>query len=153
MKNENTSIRLKTIMQETGLRQIDILNKTKPYCKKYNIKLGRNDLSQYLSGKVEPSQRKLSILAMALDVNEAWLMGYDVPREPSQTLTSLEGKDEIEIFKAVLKHKGFLNDNEELTEEDFNRLLDFAKANKEFIMKDRKWKYILRRTLKYLKFP
>lgn len=138
MKNENTSIRLKTIMQETGLRQIDILNKTKPYCKKYNIKLGRNDLSQYLSGKVEPSQRKLSILAMALDVNEAWLMGYDVPREPSQTLTSLEGKDEIEIFKAVLKHKGFLNDNEELTEEDFNRLLDFAKANKEFIMKDRK---------------
>ena len=68
-------------MAKNGLRQIDILNKAIPFCKKYNVKLGRNDLSQYISGKVEPSQKKLTVLAEALEVNEAWLMGYDVPME------------------------------------------------------------------------
>lgn len=41
--------------------------------------MGRNDISQYVSGKVEPSQWKLTILAKALNVSEVWLMGYDVP--------------------------------------------------------------------------
>ncbi len=81
MKERNTSDRLKEIMTKNGLRQIDILNKAIPFCKKYNVKLGRNDLSQYISGKVEPSQKKLTVLAEALEVNEAWLMGYDVPME------------------------------------------------------------------------
>ena len=41
------------------------------------------------------------------------------------------------MLKDVLKRKGFLNDNEEMTEEDFNRLIEFAKANKKFIMSDK----------------
>lgn len=80
MKEKKTSDRIKEIMAEKGLRQIDILNKAKPFCKKYNVKLGRNDLSQYISGKVEPSQKKLTVLAETLEVNEAWLMGYDIPK-------------------------------------------------------------------------
>lgn len=81
MREKNTSDRLKTIMKEKGLRQIDILNKATPFCKKYKVKLGRNDLSQYISGKVEPSQKKLTVLAETLEVSEAWLMGYDVPKK------------------------------------------------------------------------
>lgn len=79
MKEKNTSMRLKEIMSSRNLRQVDILNLCKPFCDKYNVKLNRNDLSQYVSGKVQPSQKKLSILASALNVSEAWLMGYDVP--------------------------------------------------------------------------
>lgn len=79
MKDKTTSDRLKEIMAEKGLKQIDILNKALPFCKKYNVKLGRNDLSQYISGKVEPGQKKLTVLAETLGVNETWLMGYDVP--------------------------------------------------------------------------
>ena len=67
-------------MIERNLKQIDILNLCLPYCKKYNIRLASNDLSQYVSGKVEPGQYKLTILGLALNVNETWLMGYDVPR-------------------------------------------------------------------------
>lgn len=78
IKRENTSIRLKSLMKERNLRQIDILNLTKPYCIKYDVKMNRSDISQYVSGKVEPNQDKLVILGMALDVNEAWLMGYNV---------------------------------------------------------------------------
>ena len=79
MKKQTTSDRLKQIMSERNLRQVDILEMCKPYCQKYNIKLGRNDLSQYVTGKVEPGQKKLTVLGMALNVSEAWLMGFDVP--------------------------------------------------------------------------
>lgn len=81
MKNESTAIRLKQIMEERNLRQVDILEKCKPFCEKHNVKLGRNDLSQYVSGKVEPGQEKLTVLGLALNISEAWLMGYDVPME------------------------------------------------------------------------
>lgn len=70
-------------MTEKNLRQVDILELAKPYCQKNNVKLGKSDLSQYLKGTVEPGQEKLTVLSLALDVNEAWLMGYDVPKERS----------------------------------------------------------------------
>lgn len=79
MKKDNTSIRLKKIMEERNLKQIDILHLTYPFCQKYNIKMNKSDISQYVSGKNEPSQDKLVILGMALNVSESWLMGYDVP--------------------------------------------------------------------------
>lgn len=85
MKKSTTAERLKTIMKERGLRQVDILEAAKPFCKKYNVPLGKAYLSQYISGKVEPGQDKLSILALALNVSEVWLMGYDVPIERKTT--------------------------------------------------------------------
>ncbi len=81
MKNGSTATRLKQIMQEKNLRQVDILEKCKPFCDTLDVKLGRNDLSQYVNGKVEPGQEKLTILGLALNVSEAWLMGFDVPME------------------------------------------------------------------------
>ncbi len=75
----NTSERLNYLMETMHIKQIDILNKCEPFCKRYNVKMGRNDISQYVSGKVKPKQDKISILASALGVDEAWLIGYDVP--------------------------------------------------------------------------
>lgn len=74
-----TADRLSEIMRERNLKQVDILNLAKPYCEKYKVKLAKSDLSQYVSGKVEPGQTKIFVLAHALNVNEAWLMGADVP--------------------------------------------------------------------------
>lgn len=79
LKKFTTADRLKQIMDERGLKQVEVLEACKPYCEKYNVPLRKNDLSQYVSGKAEPKQDKLSILGLALDVNEVWLMGYDVP--------------------------------------------------------------------------
>lgn len=84
MKNSSTSERLKQIMNERSLRQVDILEAAKPFCEKYGVKLAKNDLSQYVSGKVEPRQEKLTILGLALNVSETWLMGYDVRRERNE---------------------------------------------------------------------
>lgn len=80
MKTSNTSARLKEIISERGIKQVDILNAAKPFCAQYGVKLEKNDLSQYVNGKVEPGQEKLTILGLALNVSETWLMGYDVPK-------------------------------------------------------------------------
>lgn len=157
-KKINTSTRLKEIMNKQNLKQVDILKKAKPYCQKYDVKLERNDLSQYVSGKTEPGQKKLMVLAEALNVSPSWLMGLDVPMEkelppyPSHYydiydenhhLTTnkdnkvlSEKEKELAMLKDVLRKKGFLDENENLSEENFNMLIEFAKANKQFIMKD-----------------
>lgn len=88
MKVSTTAERLRLIMDNRNLRQVDILNLAKPYCDKFDVKLGKNDVSQYVSGKVEPGQYKLTVLGMALGVSEVWLMGYDVPMERDDAFTS-----------------------------------------------------------------
>ena len=81
MKVATTSQRLNQIISERHIRQIDIIESAKPFSEKYGVKLNKNDLSQYVNGKNEPGQEKLTILGLALNVSEAWLMGYDVPME------------------------------------------------------------------------
>ena len=81
MKVATTSQRLNQIISVRHIRQIDIIESAKPFSEKYGVKLNKNDLSQYVNGKTEPGQEKLTILGLALNVNEAWLMGYDVPME------------------------------------------------------------------------
>lgn len=88
MKQHTTAQRLRQIMDARQMRQVDVLTAAEPYCKKYGVNLGKNALSQYVSGKVEPGQEKLTILGMALDVSEAWLMGYDVPMDRNATPTT-----------------------------------------------------------------
>lgn len=81
MKISNTAERLKQIIKERNLKQVDIIRMAAPYCTEYRQKLSRSDLSQFISGKVVPGQWKLTLIALALDVSEAWLMGYDAPKE------------------------------------------------------------------------
>lgn len=83
-----TAERLREIMAERNLKQADILDITKPFCERYQVKLGKGSISQYLSGYAAPGQAKLFVLAKALNVNEAWLMGYDVPRERADSDSS-----------------------------------------------------------------
>lgn len=97
MKRENTALRLKQLMQERSLKQVDILEMTKPYCAKYDVKMNKSDLSQYVSGKVEPNQDKLFVLSRALRVNEAWLMGFDVEKE--KEFSGKEASKDIDLIQ------------------------------------------------------
>lgn len=81
MRSENTATRLKELMHDRKLKQVDILEKCKPFCDKYGVSMTKSHISQYVSGKAEPSSNKLTILGLALGVSETWLMGYDVPME------------------------------------------------------------------------
>lgn len=88
---KTTAQRLKAIMEQNNLKQVDILHAAKPYCEKYNVTLGKSDLSQFVNGKVTPGQQKLTILGLALNVSEAWLMGLDVPMQRGLTLCPVCG--------------------------------------------------------------
>lgn len=67
--------RIRTAMTDKGLKQVDLVNATG---------LDKGQVSSYLSGKYEPKQIAINKLAVALDVSEMWLWGYDVAKERSQ---------------------------------------------------------------------
>lgn len=130
---ETTAERLKEVMKEQHLKQIDILEKSKVYCKKYNMKLSKTDLSQYVSGKVTPGQDKLFILSLVLNVSEAWLMGYDVPKE-KPNIKNKEGADD-KIMTVLKKRKDIMaivnllvDNEEEIDPNDVEHSLDLIEV-------------------------
>ena len=78
---QTTQQRLNQLMSERNLKQVDILNISLPLQKETGIKMSKSHLSQYVNGKSSPDQYKLYLLAKTLNVSEAWLLGYDVPKE------------------------------------------------------------------------
>ena len=103
MKNSCTADRLRTLMNERRLKQVDILKLCQPYCDRFGVKMNKSDISQYLSGKSVPSQDKLIVLGMALGVQESWLMGFDVRAERSPEINKeLAIADELSSTKQEL---------------------------------------------------
>ena len=74
---ESFSTRLNDAMALRELKQIDFVHAAE----KFNIKLGKSHMSQYVSGKTVPRADIAHFLAAYLRVNEDWLMGKDVPME------------------------------------------------------------------------
>jgi transcriptional regulator with XRE-family HTH domain len=66
---DTTSNRLKQAMDMREMKQVDIIERTG---------ISKGALSSYLSGRYVPKQNNIHALAVALDVSESWLMGYDV---------------------------------------------------------------------------
>lgn len=62
--------RLKEAMELRGVRSVDLVERTG---------VPKGAISYYLAGKSQPKAERLHIIAKALDVSEAWLLGSDVP--------------------------------------------------------------------------
>lgn len=143
MSNENTSTRLKQIMKERNLRQVDLLNMVKPFSEKYNVKINKSDISQYLSGKVKPGQEKLSMLGMALNINETWLMGYDVPKEKQFTIKKvILSQEETALLKTfnsldindknkVIDYSNLLSSQDKYKKEEDTKIIELPTKKKE----------------------
>ena len=99
---KTTAERLREIMDARDLKQADVIELAKPFAEKYGAKLTRPDMSQYCAGKVVPTQQKLFLLAAALDVNEAWLMGYDVT--PKRNTGFLVETEDTKMYQAAMNH-------------------------------------------------
>ena len=69
---EPCSIRLKKALSLRNMRQSDLCEKTD---------IPKSAISHYLRGSFVPKQDRAYIIAKALDVNPAWLMGFDAPME------------------------------------------------------------------------
>lgn len=76
MKRETVGDRLRQLMDERGLKQVDIIEATKPFFTD-KVKISKTDLSQYVNNKAEPRSDKLYILAKGLNVPEQWLLGFN----------------------------------------------------------------------------
>lgn len=70
--SESFSKRLKEAMRIRNINQAELSQKSG---------ISKSSLSEYLKGKYEAKQTGLFNLAKALDVNEVWLMGEDVPMD------------------------------------------------------------------------
>ena len=62
--------RLREAMDLRGFRAVDLVAATG---------IPKGTISYYLSGKSEPKSDRIYLIAKALGINEAWLLGYDVP--------------------------------------------------------------------------
>lgn len=82
------SNRLQKALDYSHMRQVDLVEKTK---------LDKTLINKYLAGVMKAKQDKLTILADALDVNEVWLMGYDVPMNRELNPKPLSELDQTEI--------------------------------------------------------
>ncbi|XZI40766.1 helix-turn-helix domain-containing protein [Clostridium perfringens] len=69
--------RIKEALEIRNMKQIDLVEKTK---------IGKSSISTYISGAYEPKQKNIYKIAKALDVDEAWLMGLDVPMEKVENI-------------------------------------------------------------------
>lgn len=68
----STPERLREAMDIRGKKQVDLVRETG---------IDKGSISNYLSGRYEPKQEAIYKLAIALDVSEMWLWGYDAPME------------------------------------------------------------------------
>ena len=75
MEKKEIKDRLREAMEIRGLRAVDLVEKTD---------IPKGAISYYLAGRSQPKSDRIYLLARALDVNEAWLLGYDVPMHRSE---------------------------------------------------------------------
>lgn len=95
-KKVSTSERLRQAMHEAGKKQADLARETG---------LDRGSISNYLSGNYEPKQNAINKLAIALDVSEMWLWGYDVPKE--RTAVQKNNDDLVRYIVKMRKNDKF----------------------------------------------
>lgn len=68
--------RIKRALSIRGMKQSELCQATK---------IPKSAISQYISGAFEPKQDRIYLIAKALRVSEAWLMGFDVPMERQES--------------------------------------------------------------------
>lgn len=118
MRVTTTAERLQSAMRDIGMQPADLAKATN---------INKSSVSRYLSGEHEPKQVAINKMAIALNVSEMWLWGYDVPKERS--VKQKENDDLVKITVRMRKDAAFskaVKSLYELSSEDFetiNRLL------------------------------
>lgn len=95
-KQATTAERLREAMKEADKKQVDLVNETG---------LQKSAISRYLSGEYEPKQKAINKLAVALNVSEMWLWGFDVPKQ--RTAEQKKNDDLVQVIAKLRKDPGF----------------------------------------------
>lgn len=89
MERKEIKDRLREAMERRGFRAVDLVERTG---------IPKGTISYYLTGHTKPKADRLYLLARALDVSEAWLLGYDVPMARSP-----ESKRNDQLAKLIVR--------------------------------------------------
>lgn len=96
-------------MSEIKDRIIEALKYNRMSAKELSDKtdIPKSSISQYMSGYAKPKHDRIYLIAKALHVDEAWLIGYDVPmvKETFTQNLSPNEKNLLDIYR-VLDDKG-----------------------------------------------
>lgn len=85
-KVSTISERLQIAMDKRKIKQIDLARVAD---------VNQGALSRYIKGSYEPKSATLYKLALALDVSDMWLEGYDVPMERSKKQKEIDFKNNL----------------------------------------------------------
>lgn len=102
MKKESCSSRIKKALLDKNMKQTDLCELTG---------VPKSAMSQYISGAFEPKQDRVYLISKALDVSEAWLMGYDVPMNRLITNKKDETHKDDTLLPAYLSFAKNAQDN------------------------------------------
>jgi transcriptional regulator with XRE-family HTH domain len=89
-------------MEIRGYKQADIVRRAKPFCEKYGRRLEKNALSQYIHDKVQPRRDMIALLAEVLNVDDAWLTGYDVSMERNIPVPTVGDGLDAELLRRLM---------------------------------------------------
>ena len=138
---KDTSTRLQELMTIKNINQADLCQRTG---------IPKSSMSMYLSGEHSPRQNRLSQIAENLNISEAWLMGYDVPMERTDSLDdkSLSVKDKRDILDILsstkaelLSQEGLMFDGDPASPEAIESILNAMEIGMEMAKKKNKEKY------------
>lgn len=111
---------IKRARQKKGLSQKELAD----LISNEELKFGNTAVSNWENGTSKPDADTLCLLCGALDVDANYLLGW----EEMQATENIKEK-----LKNALKENNFF-EGEDLSEENFNKLLKFIEKNKEFII-------------------
>lgn len=97
-RKATTAERIREAMQDAGKKQVDLVRMTG---------LDKGAVSSYLAGKYEPKQTAISKMAVALNVSEMWLWGYDVPK--ARTLEQKKNDQLAQLIVRMRRDPAFYN--------------------------------------------
>ena len=147
----NIGERIKSLRKQKGLTQKELAKLSS---------ISEMSIRKYESGDRQPKQKAIYHLAKALDVNEGWLMGFDVPMNREEDAFLAKQSEELTSFIRYLEAIKYLirfekdlrddkkpndGDNEtfivtiskdnitvEFTEDEFKEFQDVIKKSIEF---------------------
>lgn len=85
-RKEEFKDRLRRAMNVRGMKSVEL-------CERSGVP--KSAVSYYLAGKSKPKADRLYIISKALDVSEAWLMGYDVPMDRAEKQKKIDQLAEL----------------------------------------------------------
>ncbi len=86
-------------MEFKGITQTELCERTQ---------IPKSAMSQYMSGKFKPKQTRMHLIAKALNVSEAWLMGLDnTPMERETASNSEEISNIVKRLKESILNSGY----------------------------------------------